>query len=337
MRADELADRLNATLEGEGGVEISGLARIDEAGPDDLTFVATPRYRPLLKTTRAGAVLVSRNEAVDTRPGWAVLRVENPYLAFVGALKLFDTRPKAAAGIHPTAVVASSASIGEGASLGAYTVVGEDVRIGPNATLHPHVTIYAGSIIGEDFTAHAGAVVREGVSMGDRVTLQPGVVVGGDGFGFLPAGDQVPIGIPQTGGVSVGDDVDIGANATVDRAAVGTTRLGRGVKLDNLVMVAHGCEIGEGSMLAAQSGVAGSTSVGRRVLAGGQSGFGGHISVGDDVQVAGRSGVVSDVEAGAVVAGFPAVPIEVWRRYAVLLKRLPELFKRLGKLEKDGS
>lgn len=330
MRLDEIARILDVAVEGDGSLEIRGLAPIDEAEAGDLTFVAAPRYRALLATTRASAVIVSPAEDVGGR---AALRTRDPYTAFVRALGLFDRRPRPGPGIHSTAVVASTATVGEGASIGPYAVIGDRVRLGDQAVIHPHVVIYPGASIGRRFTAHAGAVVREDVEIGDDVVLQPGAVVGGDGFGFLPRGKEVPAPIPQIGGVRLADHVEIGANTTVDRATVGHTVLGRGVKLDNLVMVGHGSRIGAGSMLAGQVGMAGSTRIGERVMAGGQAGFAGHLAVGDDARVGAQAGVISDVDPGVTVAGMPAIDVAHWRRAAAALLRLPELLKRVRRLE----
>jgi UDP-3-O-[3-hydroxymyristoyl] glucosamine N-acyltransferase len=330
MRLDEIARALEVTVEGDGSVDIVGLAPIDEAEVGDLAFVASPRYRPLLRSTRASAVIVTPEEDVSGRPA---LRTADPYTLFVRALSLFDRRPRPAPGIHPTASISASAEVGLRASIGPYAVVGDATRIGDDAVLHPHVVIYPGVRIGHRFTAHAGAVVREGVEIGDDVVLQPGAVVGGDGFGFLPQGREVPRPIPQIGGVRLGDHVELGANTTVDRATVGDTVLGRGVKLDNLVMVGHGSRIGAGTMLAGQVGMAGSTRLGERVLAGGQAGFAGHLSVGDDVRIAARAGVISDVGAGSTVAGMPGVDAALWRRAAAALLRLPDLLRRVRRLE----
>jgi UDP-3-O-[3-hydroxymyristoyl] glucosamine N-acyltransferase len=336
MRLADLADRLGATVEGDAGVEITGIAPIEAAGPNDLTFVANPRYARFLQSTAAAAVILGPN--VDGR-GCCVVRADNPYAAFVAALRLFDARPQPEAGVHPSAVIAASAVLGANAYVGPHVVVGEDVVIGDGARLYPNVVIYPRVTAGDRFTAHAGAVVRECVEIGDDVTLQPGAVLGADGFGFLPGADR-PTAIPQIGGVIVGDAVDIGANTTIDRAAVGVTRIGAGVKLDNLVMVAHGCRIGDGSMLAAQVGMAGSTIIGRGVMAGGQSGMAGHLEIGDGARVGAQAGVVGDVAPGQTVAGFPAVDARLWRRAATALLRLPEVLKRLRALERrtrDGA
>jgi UDP-3-O-[3-hydroxymyristoyl] glucosamine N-acyltransferase len=219
-------------------------------------------------------------------------------------------------------------------SIGAYAVVGDGSCVGDGSVLHPHVVVYPRVRIGRRCTIHAGAVLREDVVLGDDVVLQPGVVVGGDGFGFLPAGRDVPIPIPQIGTVRLEDHVELGANTTVDRATVGETVLGRGVKLDNLVMVAHGCRIGEESLLAGQSGLAGSTVIGRRVQFGGQVGAAGHLEVGDDVRVAAKSGIDNDVAPGSVIGGYPEMDIRLWRRISAAVQRLPELLRRVRRLER---
>ncbi len=335
MRLRELARRLGATLEGNGDVDIRGIAPVESAREDEVTFLANPRYRAQLAQSNAGAVILGHGEQSSGTP---VLRVAEPYEVFVRALRIFDQRRTPGPGVHPTAVIAATAQVGAGAYVGPYVVIGEDVVVGRDARLHPHVTIYPDVRIGDRFTAHAGVVVREHVSIGDDVTLQPGVVLGGDGFGFLPQKDPVPLSIPQLGSVAVGSAVDIGANATVDRATVGVTRLGNGVKLDNLVMIAHGCEVGDGSLIAAQFGMAGSSKLGRHVMAGGQSGVSGHLCVGDHARIAAQSGIARDVAPGETVGGSPAMPIGLWRRCSLLLRDLPTFVRLLRMLdERTGS
>jgi UDP-3-O-[3-hydroxymyristoyl] glucosamine N-acyltransferase len=330
MTLAELAERLGCALRGDGAIEIRAIRGLEEAGPGDLTFLANPRYAPQLAATRASAAIVA--VGADELP-IATLRAENPYLCFARALSLFHRPLQPPAGIHPTAVVAPSATIAEPASIGAYTVIGDDVVIGPGAVIHPHVTIYPGVQIGRDFVAHAGVVVREHVRLGDRVVLHPGVVLGADGFGFAPS-PQGAVKIPQIGIVVVEDDVEIGANTTIDRATLEATIIRRGAKLDNLVMVAHNCEVGAHSFLAAQVGIAGSTKIGRGVQMGGQAGAAGHLQIGDGVQVAAQSGVPNSVPAGRVVGGYPAVEVGIWRRTSAALLRLPELLRRVRRLER---
>ena len=332
MRLDELALEIGAHLDGDPSVEVTGVASIETATSSDLTFLANPKYRPLLASTRAIAIVVSPDEDAH---GKNALRAKDPYWAFARALALFDKRDRPHPGVHPTAVIAATASVGEGAYIGPYAVVGENVIIGRGAKIFPHAVIYAGTRIGNRFTAHAGAVVREDVVIGDDVVLQPGAVIGGDGFGYLPRPGARPEAIPQVGTVVLGDAVEVGSNTTVDRAAVGVTQLEEGVKLDNLVMVAHGCRIGAGSLLAAQTGLAGSTVLGRDVMTGGQVGFAGHCSIGDRVRIAAQSGVSGDVPEGQTVGGSPAVEIGLWRRSVAALMRLPELFRRVRALEQS--
>ena len=339
MMLGELAERLGCELRGEATIAIAAIRGLEEAGPGDLTFLANPRYAAQLAATRASAAIVATGSA---ELSIATLRADNPYLCFARALAIFHRPLCPPAGIHPTAVVAPSASIAEPVSIGAHVVIGDDVVIGPGATIHPQVTIYPGVQIGRDFVAHAGVVVREHVRIADRVVLHPGVVIGADGFGFAP-GPEGAVKVPQIGIVVLEDDVEIGANTTVDRATLEATIIRRGAKLDNLVMVAHNCEVGAHSFLAAQVGIAGSTKIGRGVQMGGQAGAAGHLVIGDGVQVAAQSGVPNSVPAGRIVGGYPAIDVSLWRRTSAALLRLPELLRRVRRLERrmgvgtDGS
>jgi UDP-3-O-[3-hydroxymyristoyl] glucosamine N-acyltransferase len=330
MRLGELAERLGCELRGDPAIEITAMRGLEEAGPHDLSFFANPRYAAQLAATRAAAVIVATATPALPIP---TLRSTNPYLAFAQALALFHRPLPPPVGIHPTAVVARSAGVSEPVSIGAHVVIGEDVEIGAGAAIHPNVTVYAGVRIGRDFVAHAGVVIREHVVIGDRVVLQPGVVIGADGFGFAP-GPEGAVKIPQTGTVVIEDDVEVGANTTVDRATMGATVIRRGAKLDNLVMIAHGCEVGAHSFLAAQVGIAGSTKIGRGVQMGGQAGAAGHLTIGDGVQVAAQSGIPSSVAPGQIVGGYPAVEVTLWRRTSAALRRLPELLRRVRRLER---
>ncbi len=331
MKLGELARALGATLDGGADdVEITGVAGIEDAAPGTLTFLADRRHEPGLGSTRAAAVLLTHDAPPAPLPA---LRVAHPYLSFVQAMELFHPAERPPAGVHPTAVIAASAVVGAGASIGPYVVIDDGVRIGKDAVLAAHVTVYRDAQIGDAFTAHAGAVVREGVSVGDRVTIHAGAVIGSDGFGFVPRAEGHRK-IPQLGTVVLEDDVEIGANATVDRATLGETRIGRGTKIDNLVMIGHGCRIGPGCLLAAQVGLAGGTRLGAGVMLGGQVGASGHFTIGDGAQVAAQSGVHRAIPAGAVYGGYPAMEIRQWRRAMTALPRLPSLFRRLRRIEK---
>jgi UDP-3-O-[3-hydroxymyristoyl] glucosamine N-acyltransferase len=332
MKLSEIAARLGARLEnGAADTEITEVAGIETAGAGEITFISNPKYAAAARTTQAAAVIVS--EDFPAIPA-AMLRSKNPYLDFARTLEMFHPAARYAAGVHPTAVVAS-AKVGVGAHIGPYVVIGEDVEIGANAVLLAHVVVYRGAKIGDNFLAHSHAVVREFCRIGNNVVLQNGVVVGADGFGFAKDNEGRWHKIPQAQPVVIGDDVEIQANSCIDRASVGETRIGRGTKIDNLVQVGHGSHIGEDSLLASQVGLAGSTEIGNKVLLLGQVGVVGHCKVGDGAIVTPQSGVAGDIEAGAVVSGAPAVEHRLWLKYSAALSRLPELMKLLRK--KDSS
>jgi UDP-3-O-[3-hydroxymyristoyl] glucosamine N-acyltransferase len=331
MKLADLAERVGCELRGDGGVEIVRAAPIETAGPGDISFVANPRYARYLKTTRASAVVLRADAPEVPLPS---LRTSNPQLAFARAVEHLYVPLEPPPGVHPTAVIAPGAVIGPRASIGAYAVIGERVRIGCDARIAPHVVIYPEVVIGDRFTAHAHATVRERVWIGNDVFLHAGVVIGSDGFGYVPSEDGGIHKIVQAGDVRLEDEVEIGANTTVDRAAVGSTVIRKGAKLDDLVMIAHGCEVGEQSMLAGQVGLAGSTRVGRWVRMGGQAGAAGHLTIGDGAQVAAQTGIASSVAAGAVVGGCPATDITTFRRVSAALRRLPSLLRRVRRLER---
>ena len=325
MKLSEIAARLGARLEGEN-TEIDAVAGIEEAGPGQLTFVANPRYAAAARTTRASAVIV----ALDFPPlSVPTLRCANPYLAFARALEMFYQPPHYPAGVHPTAVIHPSARIGAGASIGAYVVVDQEVEIGEDCVLLPHVVIYRGARIGRHFFAHAHAMVREYCRLGDHVVLQNGAVIGSDGFGFAQESDGRWRKIVQSGPAVLEDDVEVQANACVDRASVGESRIGRGSKIDNLVQVGHGSSVGQNTLLCAQVGLAGSTRVGNRVILAGQVGVAGHCQLGDGVIATAQSGIPNDVPAGAMVSGYPAIENKQWLRCVAVFNRLPELARIL--------
>ncbi len=330
MKLREIAEALDCRLVGDPDTEIARVWPIESAGSGDLSFVANPRYARYLESCAASALIVADDQVDVSVP---TLRTSDPYLAFGRAVRLFYTPPPRVAGVHPSAVIAASAVVGRGASIAAHACIGEEVRIGADATIGPCAAIYHGTVIGDRFTAHANTTVREWVTIGDDVTLHPGAVIGADGFGYVPEPSGRLEKLIQAGTVILGDEVEVGTNSTIDRATVGETRIGKGVKIDNLVQIGHGCEIGEYTVIAAQTGLAGSTKIGSWVQMGGQSGTAGHNTVGDLSRVAGRAGVTGDVEPGSVVGGFPAVPVQQWRRAAVLTTRLGELFRRVRRLE----
>jgi len=331
MKLLEIAAALGCELVGDPNLEIRGVAGLEHAAPDELTFLANPKYAHKVKHTRAGAILVS--EPVRGLP-IASLVSPNPYLAFARALELFYRPPRPPVGIHPRASVAASARIGDGASIGPFAVVGENVVLGRNAILYPHTVIYEGAEIGDDFCAHAHAVVREFCRIGHRVTLGNGVVVGGDGFGFAKRADGTHYKIVQSGLTVVEDDVEIQSLCSIDRATVGETRVKRGAKIDSLVQVGHACVVGEDNIICAQTGLAGSSILGRNVVLTGQVGVSGHLTIHDNAVVYAQSGIGGDVPAGAVVSGSPAFDAATWRRAVTVFPKLPDLLKTVRDLAK---
>ncbi|HKW17825.1 MAG TPA: UDP-3-O-(3-hydroxymyristoyl)glucosamine N-acyltransferase [Terriglobales bacterium] len=329
MKLSEINRVLGTRLEnGSQEAEIIGVAGIETAGPGQLTFVANPKYAAAARSTKASAVIVAENfPALAT----AMLRSKNPYLDFARALELFYQPPKYAPSVHETAVIHASAKISAGAHIGAYVVIGEDVEIGANSVLLAHVVIYRSAKIGENFFAHSHAVVREFCRIGNNVVLQNGVIVGGDGFGFAKDDKGRWRKIVQSGPTVIEDDVEIQANACVDRASVGETRIARGAKIDNLVQVGHGSTVGENTLLCAQAGLAGSTVVGKNVILAGQVGVAGHCKIGDGAIATAQSGIPNDVPAGAIVSGYPAIDNKLWLRCVAVFTRLPEIAKLIRK------
>lgn len=336
----ELAERLGCRYEGDGETVLSGVASLEKAGKGDLVFLAQPKYRKLLETTRASAAVVRPDENFRQIP---VLISEDPHLTFVRAVELFFQPYRPALGIHPTAQVADTAKLGKDVSVGAFSVIGDDARVGDGAVIFPLVSIYPHVEIGERTVVHSHVSIREGVRIGRRVIIHNGAVIGSDGFGYIKLADSSYKKIPQAGTVIIEDDVEIGANTAVDRAALGETIIRRGSKVDNLVQVAHNVEVGEDSILAGQTGIAGSATIGKNVVMGGQVGVADHIHVGDGVKAAGQTGITKDVLAGAVVSGSPHLDIHDWRKIWVLLPQLYDFIKdvkrlkaRVEELEKDS-
>jgi UDP-3-O-[3-hydroxymyristoyl] glucosamine N-acyltransferase len=338
MKLSEVAQKLGCRLEGAPETEIHGIAGIERAEPGHITFLANRRYFPLLKTTRASAVLIEDGIALERGAGLpmiAALRSPNPYLAFAHAIELFYQPPRYEPGIHPTAIIAKTARIGDRAHIGPYCFIEEDAEIGRNAILHSFVTIYRGARIGDDFVAHAHAVVREFCRIGHRVILQNGAVIGGDGLGFAKQKDGSWYKMQQSGPAVLEDDVEVQANACVDRATVGETRIGRGTKLDDLVLVGHASQVGADTMLCGQVGLAGSTQVGSGCILAGQVGTAGHLSVGDGAVITAQSGIPNDVPPRSLYSGYPAIDNRDWLKNMAALNRLPDLQKRVRELEAE--
>ena len=330
MTLGELARSLDAELDGDASHSITGVAGIEEAGPEQLTFVANPKYSALARITKAGAVIVSPE--FPKIPA-ATLRTSNPYLTFAKAVRLFYREPEYAPGIHPTAVIHPTAKIGRDAHIDAYAVVSESVVIGDNAIILPHVVIYPHAVIGDRFYAHAHSIVREYCRLGDDVVLQNGAIVGSDGFGFAKDDAGRWHKIVQSGPAVLEDSVEVQANSCIDRASVGETRIGAGVKIDNLAQIGHGSKVGANTLVCAQVGLAGSSETGKNVILAGQAGIAGHCKLGDGVIMTAQSGVSHDVPAGKMISGSPAFDNRQWLRATAIFARLPDIIKQLQRRE----
>jgi UDP-3-O-[3-hydroxymyristoyl] glucosamine N-acyltransferase len=340
-RLGELAETLGLSVEGDAALELTGLAGLEDARADELSFATGPRYAKAFAASAAGACIVPPDFESQGR---SVLRSRAPYADFARAIPIFEPRAAPAPGVHATAVVASDATLADDVSLAAYVVVGGRAEIGARSRLHPHVTIYPNVVIGADCEIHSGAVVREGVRLGDRVVVQSCAVVGGEGFGFAATAGGKRTRIPHHSAVEVGDDVEIGSNSTIDASHPGEPRRGRsssrtwignGVVIDNGVHVGHGVAVGEGTTLCAHVALGGSTTVGRYVTFGGASAAGNSLDVADGALIGGMTGVVSDVEPGQQVLGFPAVERRLFGRISVAWKKLPELLHRVRRIERQ--
>ena len=326
----ELASRLGAELRGDPELRVSGVASLDEATASDISFVAGPRYTGLAKDSAAGALIVPPGMEGLTKP---LLVSANAYLAFAHVLTLFTDAPRVALGVSPKAHLGDRVRLGREVSIYPLAYVGDGAGIGDRVTLHGGVYVGSGVQIGDDTLIHPNVTILDQCIIGNRVVIHSGTVVGSDGFGFAQDGGR-KVKIPQVGNVRIDDDVEIGANCTIDRATLGTTWIERGVKIDNLVQIAHNVVVGEDSIIVAQVGISGSTRIGKQVVLAGQVGVAGHLEVGDGVRVGAQSGVAQSIPAGEVVSGSPAIPHQDWLRNCHIIRRLPEWRKRLMEVEK---
>ena len=326
----ELAEYLTGTVLGDETCQVSGLAPLETAGADKVTFLANPKYASKVEGTRAGAVLMAPG---GESYGRNVIEVADPYLAFAKLLTLFYVQSHHPRGVMPEACIGIAVAFGEDISIYPGAVVGDNVTLGDRCVIHAGAVIYAGVTIGDDTIIHANAVVREGCRIGNRCVIQPGAVIGSDGFGYAPDGNRY-YPIPQVGIVVLEDDVEVGANSCIDRAALEVTLVKRGTKLDNLVQIAHNCQIGEDCMIVSQVGISGSTKIGNHVTLAGQVGVAGHLSIGDNVIVGAQSGVPGSLSANAGYSGTPAIPHKDWLKSMAVVANLPDLRRTISSLEK---
>lgn len=326
----ELAELVGGKVIGDPDAKVSGLGSLDDATEGQITFLSNPKLVAKVEKTRATAVILPKG--VDSF-GRNVIETANPYLAFAKVLSLFSAAPAEPLGVMEGSFVSDSAVLGADVSIYPGAYIGENVTIGNRVKVHPGAVIYEQAVIGNDVTIHANVSIRERCRIGNRVIIHNGAVIGADGFGYVPDGKSY-FKIPQVGIVVIEDDVEIGANTTIDRAALDVTLVKRGAKIDNLVQVAHNCQVGEDTAIAAQTGLSGSSIIGRNVTISGQVATAGHVKVGDNIILAGRCGVTGDLDQPGVYSGLPAIPHKEWLKASVLYSRLPEMKKNIAMLEK---
>ncbi len=334
--AQAIADFLKGEIAGDPAVTVNTVARIEEGKKGALSFLANPKYEPYIYQTDSSVVLVNRDFTAAEPVKATLIKVDNSYEAFASLLTLVEqSRPKKK-GVHPTAVVDEGTSIGRDAYIGAYVYIGENCKIGNNCRIYPQSYIGDGTIIGDDCLIYPGVKIYHDCILGDKCTIHAGSVIGSDGFGFAPQSESEFMKIPQIGNVILEDHVEIGANVTIDRATMGSTIIRRGVKLDNLIQVGHNVEIGENTVMAAQTGIAGSTRVGRNCMFGGQVGIAGHLRVADNTRLGAQAGVAGSIkEENNILTGTPAVDHRIFLRSSVIIRKLPELKKQIDALEKE--
>ncbi len=332
MKLRDIADRLGCRLEGDGDIQIDRVAGIERAEPGDLTFLAHEKYVRKFASTRASAVIVGANAPV-AHASAALLRTDQPYLAFAKAVALLMPASPPPKGIDSTSAIAADAKLEADVSIGAFVSIGAGALIGARTVVYPNVAIGPGVRIGEDCVVHSQVSIRDRVVIGNRVVVQDGAVIGSEGFGFAKQADGTHLKIPQRAGLVIEDDVEIGANTTIDRPAIGETRIGAGTKIDNLVQVAHGVTIGRRVLLAAQVGIAGSCIIDDDVILAGQVGVANHVRIGKGVIATAQTGIPNSVDAGEYISGYPAISHMEWLKSAAIYRQLPVLKKRVADLE----
>jgi UDP-3-O-[3-hydroxymyristoyl] glucosamine N-acyltransferase len=334
--AATIAGFLKGEVEGDPGIVVNTIAKIEEGHQGALSFLANPKYEHYIYSTKSSIVLVNKDFAPSSKVEATLIRVENAYDAFASLMQLVDQARPRKKGIHPTAIIEPSAKIGTDAYIGAYAYIGENCIIGDNCSVYPHVYIGDNSRMGNNCTLNPGVRIYHDCVLGAGVIIHAGTVIGSDGFGFAPQSENEFMKIPQLGNVVLEDHVEIGANVTIDRATMGSTIIRKGVKLDNLIQIGHNVEVGENTVMAAQTGISGSTKVGKNCMFGGQVGLSGHIKIADGTKIGAQSGVGGDVKnENSILLGYPAIDHRDFLRCAVIFKKLPELKIKVEALEKE--
>lgn len=327
----ELAGKLQLNYDGDGTAEISGCSSLENAQPGDLVFLSQNKYRRQLQNSKASAVLLPLDDNFNRIP---VIRSSQPYHDFIRAVYLFYHPYRPQPGIHPQAQIAPTANLGKNVSVGAYSVIGDNVCIGDETLIFPHVTLISGTRLGKKCIIHSHVSIRENCQLGNNVIVHDGVVIGSDGFGYVPVKEGCHQKVPQTGRVVIQDDVEIGANTTIDRAALDETIIGKGTKIDNLVQIAHNVKIGKNCIIMSQVGIAGSSQLGNNVIVSGQVGIADHLHIGDNVILAAKTGVTNSISPDSIVAGYPHLDIKTWRKSWAAIPRLFDLIRDFRKIKK---
>ena len=340
MKLSEITKAVGGQLHGDGDVDIIRCASAESAGKGDITLVENPKFISSLERTAGdmpSAAIVAEGMPASLNSGIPCIEVKKPMLAFVAVMNILHPEKFDYRGVHPSAFVDDTAKLGDGVCVGPLAFIGAGAVIGKNCIVHPNATVGAGCIIGDDCIIHSGAQVIHATVMGQRCIVGAGTVIGSDGFKYTPGDKNESLKVPHIGIVRIGDDVEFGANCSIDRAFLDETIIENGVKLDNLVHVAHNVSIGERSLIAGQNGIAGSTKIGKGTMTGGQVGFADHITLGDGMIFAAQSGVIGNLDKPGIYSGLPAVPIMQWRRSAASILKLPELIRKVRKLEKEND
>lgn len=330
----QIADFLNAEIVGDETLKLNNLSKIEEGEPGTLTFLSNPKYTNYIYTTRASACLVSRDFVPEQPLTTTLIKVDNPYGCLAKLLTLVDSYKKRKSGIHPTAVIDPGATVGENVYVGAYAVIEAGACVGDNSFIYPHTFIDNNVTIGSDCILYSGVKIYDGCVLGKGCIIHSGTVIGADGFGFAPDAQGVYNKIPQIGNVVLEDNVEVGANTTIDRATMGSTIIRKGVKLDNQIQIAHNVEVGANTVMAAQSGVAGSTKIGESCMVGGQCGFAGHLQIAPRSAFGAKSGIHNNIKESGNYQGYPAMTVGQFRRLSVIQKQLPDIVRMVYDLNK---
>ncbi|WP_370525403.1 UDP-3-O-(3-hydroxymyristoyl)glucosamine N-acyltransferase [Dysgonomonas sp. 521] len=332
--AKQIATVLNGTIEGDSSIEVNSFSRIEEGKPGTLTFLANPKYTHFIYTTGASIVLVN-NDFVAEQPVKATLiRCFNAYASLAILMDMVEKSKPQKSGIEAMSHIAENAKLGENVYVGAFSYIAENVEIGNNTKIYPQSYVGDNVKIGDNTIIYPGVKIYAGCIIGNNCIIHSGVVIGSDGFGFAPE-NGVFKKIPQMGIVRVEDDVEIGANTTIDRAVMDATIIHKGVKLDNLIQIAHNVEVGDNTVMAAQVGISGSTKIGKQCMFGGQVGLGGHITIGDNANIGAQSGIISNIKPDAKILGSPAIPVKDFFKSSVIFPKLPEMYKQIAQLQKE--